>query len=232
VKKYILDRAERHSFSISTQNQLLNAIKFWLEKIEDRPKEFFELRPRKERKLPNVLSEQEIQRLFAAVDNRKHRCILMIIYSAGLRLSEVTALRIADLHMSRKEIFVHDGKGKKDRYTTLSIRLIKELKHYFAAYKPQYWVFEGQSGGQYSVRSVQSIMRRAVEKSGVNPYATVHTLRHSYATHLLERGVSLRHIQELLGHASSQTTEIYTHISNTHRRTITSPLDQLGEEEE
>jgi site-specific recombinase XerD len=231
IKSYILTRAEQRNFSISTQNQILNAIKFWLERVEGRPKEFYELRPRKTSQLPNVLSEQEVQRLFAAVDNLKHRCILMMIYSAGLRLSELTALRMADLRIDRQEIFVHAGKGKKDRYTTLSSKLLKELKRYFAAYRPEYWVFEGQTGGQYSTRSVQSIMRRAVEKSGVNPYATVHTLRHSYATHLLERGVSLRHIQELLGHASSQTTEIYTHISNKQRRTITSPLDQLGEEE-
>lgn len=227
IKQYIAERAEERSLSEATQGQLLNALKFWSEKVEGKEKLIMDLRPRYAKKLPAVMSEQEIKRLFAAVQNLKHRCILKVIYSAGLRLSELVALRISDIHLDRQEIFVHCAKGKKDRFTTLSKALVAELTDYFAEYNPDYWLFEGLNGGQYSKRSVQVILKRAVRDSRVNPYATVHTLRHSYATHLLEHGVSLRHIQELLGHSSSRTTEIYTHLSSKERRSVTSPLDYL-----
>jgi len=206
---------------------LLNAIKFWLEQVEGREKAFIQLRPKEPKKLPGVLSMEEVSRLFQATENLKHRCILKTIYSGGLRLGELCNLRIQDIHSDRKQIFVHSGKGKKDRYTTLSNSLLVELREYFREYRPSYWLFEGQSGGQYSRRSVQAILRKAVDKSKINAHATVHTLRHSYATHLLESGTSLRHIQDLLGHASSKTTEIYTHLSNEERQQIISPLDRL-----
>lgn len=227
IKKYIVWRSERGNYAEATQHQLLNALKFWLEHVEGRDKAFINLRPRKSTKLPQVLSVREVKQLFAAVANTKHLCILKIIYGGGLRLSELCALRLTDIHYDRMQIFVHGGKGRKDRYTTLPKRLVPELREYIKEYQPQRWLFEGQSGGVYSVRSVQSILKRAVEKSGVNPYATVHTLRHSYATHLLEQGTSLRHIQVLLGHASSKTTEIYTHVSSDERGRIESPLDRL-----
>lgn len=229
IKSYVAKQAVERRLAESTQNQLLNALKFWSEQIEGKEKLIYNLRPRKPRKLPTVLSESEVKRLFAAVDNLKHRCILKVIYSAGLRLSELTNLRIADIHMERQEIFVHCSKGRKDRFTTLSKSLIAELSEYFEAYQPDYWLFEGLNGGQYSKRSVQVILKRAVRASKINPYATVHTLRHSYATHLLEHGVSLRHIQELLGHSSSKTTEIYTHLSSKERRSVKSPLDYLDD---
>ncbi len=227
VKHYILERGAGGNFSASSQHQLLNALKFWMEQVEGREKTFIELRPRRERKLPQVLSVEEVKRLLAEVDNLKHRCILMTIYGGGLRLMEVCQLRLCDVHRDRMQLFVHSGKGNKDRVTTLPQVLLVELDRYLEQYQPEYWLYEGQHGGQYSARSVQSILKRAVKKSGVNPQATVHTLRHSYATHLLERGVSLRHIQELLGHGSSKTTEIYTHISTTESRRISSPLDDL-----
>ena len=225
IKRYIVQRSERGNYAPSTQNQMLNAIKFWMEHVEGREKSFIELRPRKEKRLPKVLSVGEVKRLLGAVENLKHRSILMTIYGGGLRLSEVCNLRIADIHSDRMQIFVHGGKGKKDRYTTLSHRALGELREYFKVYRPHYWLFEGQTGGQYSPRSVQMILRRAVERSGVNPFATVHTLRHSYATHLMENGVSLRHIQDLMGHESSLTTEIYTHVSAAEKRKVVSPLD-------
>ena len=195
--------------------------------MEGREKAYYDLRPKKPKKLPNVLSVEEVVRLFNVIDNLKHRCILKTIYSGGLRLSEITYLRIADIHSDRMQIFVHGGKGKKDRYTTLSKGLLKDLRAYFLEYRPEYWLFEGQTGGQYSVRSVQAVLKKAVKKSKINPYATVHTLRHSYATHLLEQGTSLRHIQELLGHENSSTTEIYTHVSNHEKQQVISPLDRL-----
>ena len=227
VRHYILERAARGKFATSSQHQLLNALKFWMERVEGRERTFIELRPRPEHKLPQVLSVGEVKRLLGSVDNLKHRCILKTIYGAGLRLGEVCQLRLDDVLTERRQLYIRGGKGNKDRYATLPERLLRELEAYRAEYRPTYWLYEGQHGGQYSRRSVQMILKRAVKASGVNPYATVHTLRHSYATHLLERGVSLRHIQELLGHASSKTTEVYTHISSTERRRIHSPLDDL-----
>lgn len=227
IRTYIVDRVRAGNYAESTQGQMLNAIKFWLEHVEGRPRAYVDLRPKKKTRLPNVLSFEEVIRLLKATPNLKHRCILKTIYSGGLRLSELCNLRIADINSDRMQIFVHGGKGKKDRYTTLSHSLLIDLRKYFLEYKPEYWLFEGRTGGQYSPRSVQTILRKSVDRSGVNPFATVHTLRHSYATHLLEQGTSLRHIQELLGHESSQTTEIYTHVSNSEKQRIISPLDRL-----
>ena len=230
VKTYILQRAEEGDYADATQHQLLNALKFWLEHVEGREKAFVNLRPRKSVKLPQVLSVGEVKQLLSAIPNLKHRCIIKVIYGGGLRLSELCALRLQDIHYEREQIFVHGGKGRKDRYTTLPKRLVPELRAYQEQYRPQRWLFEGQSGGVYSVRSVQKVLRQAVERSGIATYATVHTLRHSYATHLLEQGTSLRHIQLLLGHASSKTTEIYTHVSSKERSRIVSPLDRLADE--
>jgi len=227
VRSYIVKRTEAGNYSESTQNQMLNAIKFWLEQVEGREKAFVDLRPKKRNQLPKVLSVEEVRRLFDAVENLKHRCILKIIYGGGLRLSEVVNLRLSDIHSDRLQLFVNGGKGKKDRYTTLSAKFLEELRTYYKEYQPKHWLFEGQTGGQYSRRSVQAVLRKAVDKSGVNSLCTVHTLRHSYATHLLEAGTSLRHIQELLGHANSSTTEIYTHVSNAEKQRVISPLDRI-----
>jgi len=231
IRTYIVKRTAAGNYSEATQNQLLNALKFWLEQVEGREKAFIQLRPKEPKKLPGVLSTEEVSRLFKATPNLKHRCILKTIYSGGLRLGELCNLRIQDIQSDRKQIFVHGGKGKKDRYTTLSDSLLTELREYYKEYQPSYWLFEGQSGGQYSRSSVQAVLRKAVANSKINAYATVHTLRHSYATHLLESGTSLRHIQELLGHASSKTTEIYTHLSNEERQRVISPLDRLDNKE-
>ncbi|MCB0636601.1 MAG: site-specific integrase [Lewinella sp.] len=232
IVKFLLVSSERKHWSASTQNQAVNAIKFYYEKVLGQPRTFYELRPRKEKKLPGVFSEQEVQRLFAVVRNLKHRAILMLIYSAGLRIGESVRLRIADVDFDRRTVFVKSGKGKKDRYTVLSEKMIAVLRDYLAAFQPVFWMFEGQDGGQYSTRSIQSTFRRAVNESGVNPYTTVHTLRHSFATHLLERGMDLRYIQELLGHSSSETTQIYTHITAKARQKLASPLDFLDIETE
>jgi integrase/recombinase XerD len=151
----------------------------------------------------------------------------MLIYAGGLRVSELVNLRKDDILIDRMQLFVKGGKGKKDRYTVFSKKLLNQLTQYLKDYTPAYWLFEGQDYGQYSVRSVQAILRQAVTRSGVNPYATVHTLRHSFATHLLENGTDLRYIQQLLGHASSKTTEIYTHITRKGEEKLKSPLDDL-----
>jgi site-specific recombinase XerD len=204
----------------------LSAIKFYYEKVLNI--KLLDLnRPRSAKLLPVVLSEDEIQLLFESIDNIKHKCILMTVYSGGLRLSEVVNLKIKDIDSHRKLIFIRGGKGNKDRYTLLSDFLLDWLRKYFILERPKNWLFEGHLGGQYSSQSIQQIMRDAVKNSGIRKHATVHTLRHSFATHLLENGVDLRYIQSLLGHNSIKTTQIYTHITTKGIKSITNPLDKI-----
>jgi site-specific recombinase XerD len=227
IQDYLLKQL-KNGTSSSFQNLQINAIKFYYEKVLGRKREIYDLpRPKKEHKLPSVLSEEEIIKLFKQVSNIKHKAILYLIYSGGLRLSEVVNLKITDIDSKRNLILIRESKGKKDRTTLLSQALLELLRDYYREYKPENHLFEGQKGGQYSVRSVQNIFRMALSKSGIKKHATVHTLRHSFATHLLERGTDLRYIQELLGHANSKTTEIYTHITKKGLDKIVSPLDNL-----
>lgn len=225
---YILQQIEERKISESTQNSIINAIKFYYESVLGNPRKVYKIpRPKKPKTLPNVLSETEVTKLIKTVDNLKHKCILLLIYSAGLRRSEVINLKIKDIQKGRNCVFVKGAKGKKDRYTLLSAKVLRYLRIYYKQEKPVDWLFEGQYGGQYSPTSVQKIFTKAKLKSKVNPYATVHTLRHSFATHLLERGVDLRYIQKLLGHDSIKTTEIYTHITKKGMEKLQSPLDNL-----
>ncbi|MDD3051023.1 MAG: tyrosine-type recombinase/integrase [Candidatus Cloacimonetes bacterium] len=211
------------------QSQLKSyGVKFYYEKVLERPVEkYFVPRPRKEKKLPEVLSEEEVTKILKQISNLKHQCIIYLIYSAGLRLSEVVHLKIEDIHSDRKQIFIRSAKGNKDRYGILSETVLQLLRNYYKEYKPQLWLFEGQKREQYSRRSIQKIFKEALLLSGVKKNASIHTLRHSFATHLLEHGTDLRYIQELLGHKSSKTTEIYTHITASARGKIRSPLDNL-----
>ena len=227
IRNYLLHGVKTKKWGESTQNSHINAIKFYYEKVLGGARKVYDVRARMPEKLPGVLSQEEIKLLFGAIENQKHRMILMIIYAGGLRVSELVNLRKDDIFVDRMQLFIKGGKGKKDRYTVFSKKLLIDLQQYIKIYKPSYWLFEGQDYGQYSVRSVQSILRQAVAKSGVNPYATVHTLRHSFATHLLERGTNLRYIQQLLGHSSTKTTELYTHISRHAEEQLRSPLDDL-----
>jgi integrase/recombinase XerD len=225
-RQYMLKLIRQSKLKYSAQNQLVSALKFYFEKVLDKPKEYYDLeRPKKRQILPNFLSEDEIKRLFQSVGNLKHKAILMLIYSAGLRLSEACNLLISDIRPNTMQVFVRAAKGKKDRYTILSVTMLEVLKQYRKQYHPKRWVFEGQEGGQYSPRSIQQIMTDAVVASGVNETATVHTLRHSFATHLLKKGYDLRYIQTLLGHASPETTAIYTHVTQSDMATVKSPLD-------
>lgn len=228
IRKYLLWMINHKEISESMQNTVINAIKAYYEMVlKDEKIYFYDLRPRKSKKLPNVLTEDEVIRLLQVVENIKHKCILMLIYSGGLRISEVINLQLTDIKKDMNCIFIRDAKGKKDRYTLLSKKALYLLKSYYRQYLPEYWLFEGQDGGQYSVRSIQSFLKRAVKASKINPLTTAHTLRHSFATHLLEKGVDLRYIQELLGHASPKTTEIYTHITRKGMENLQSPLDGL-----
>jgi integrase/recombinase XerD len=229
IRRYILHQINVCNIKERTQNTIINAIKFYYENVlEHDRKVFYNLRPRPQTTLPNVLSKEEIVKLFMAVGNIKHRCILMLIYSAGLRLSEVVNLQWADLCFEAKTIHIKGAKGKKDRVIMLANVAETALMDYKKVYQPTIWLFESPDLGAYSVRSVQMLFSRAVQDSGVNRHATVHTLRHSFATHLLENGTSLRIIQEFLGHSSISTTEIYTHVVAKHRQSVRSPLDGLG----
>ncbi|MCD6441465.1 MAG: site-specific integrase [Candidatus Marinimicrobia bacterium] len=229
IRAYLLYLVTKKSVSTSYQNQVINAIKFYYEKIKDRPtSKHYLQRPKKEKKLPVVLSEEEVVNILQQIVNLKHKCIICLIYSAGLRLSEVINLKISDIDSHRKIITIKGAKGKKDRISLLSDRVLTLLREYYKQYRPKEWLFEGQKGGKYSPKSVQNIFRAACFKSGVKKHATIHTLRHSFATHLLEHGTDLRYIQELLGHKNSKTTEIYTHITKKGWDKIKSPIDSLN----
>ena len=229
IRKYLLYLVEEKKYSTSAQNQAINSIKFYYEKVLGKPVEkYYVPRPRKEKKLPEVLSEEEVTKILKQIKNLKHKCIIYLIYSAGLRLTEVVHLKISDIQSDRKQIFIRSAKGNKDRYALLSDIILEMLREYYQIYKPRIWLFEGKPGEQYSGRSIQIIFKRAVKNSGIIKHATIHTLRHSFATHLLEHGTDLRYIQELLGHKSSKTTEIYTHITHTAKNKIVSPLDNLN----
>lgn len=219
--------------SISTQNQAINAIKFYFEKVMGGGRKFYFLeRPRREQKLPLVCSEEEIARIIKATTSLKHKAILMTIYSAGLRISELINLKVSDIDSDRMQIRVVQSKGKKDRYTLLSPRLLTVLREYINYYYPTYWLFNGQMSTSnnptpYTARSTQSILKMAVQKAQIRKPVTLHTLRHSFATHLLEHGTDIRYIQSLLGHDSPITTQIYTHVTTKGFEQIKSPLDHL-----
>ena len=229
INAYILKLIKSRNISSSQQNQRINAIKFYYEKVLGKNKEYYNIyRPKTEKKLPTVLSEDEISKLLNSVANLKHKTILSLIYSGGLRISEVINLKIEDIDSHRNLIHIHAGKGKKDRTTLLSPKILILLRKYYKQYKPKLYLFEGQNGGKYSAKSIQNIFKRTLQKSNIAKPATVHTLRHSFATYLLEHGTDLRYIQELLGHNSSKTTEIYTHITKKGLNGIQSPLENIN----
>lgn len=227
IRGYLLELIERRDVSRSYHSQAISAIKFYFDHVLERRQIVESIpRPRKEQKLPSVLSREEVLGLFGALDNLKHRVILMLVYSAGLRVGEVVRLRVEDLNEDRRLIHVRAGKGHKDRYTLLSDVALRAVREYVEIYKPSRWLFPGARPDRpITSRSVQKALESARRKLGVQKRVTVHTLRHSFATHLLEGGTDLRYIQELLGHASPKTTEIYTHVSQRALGQIRSPLD-------
>jgi len=228
IREYLLYLVDQKKVSQSYENQSINAIKFYYEQVLGRPTQTYYLqRPKRELVLPSVMSEDEVNNLLKQVSNLKHKTVLSLIYSAGLRISEARNLKINDIDSSRSQIRIVQAKGKKDRISILSPNILKLLREYYREYRPKVWLFEGQFGGPYSTESIQSVFRRAKASAGIKKKATVHTLRHSFATHLLERGTDLRYIQELLGHQSSRTTEIYTHVTERGFKNIISPFDNL-----
>ena len=217
--------------SENTLHSRINALKFYYEQVLGREKFFWEIpRPKKHLILPKVLGEEELRRLFKAASNLKHKAILFTAYSAGLRVSEVINLRLQDIDRGRKQLFVYCSKGKKDRYVSLSPLLLDVLENYYRMCqpKPTDYLFEGDEPGKpYSIRSAQTIFYNAKMKAGISKTISFHGLRHSFATHMLEKGVDVKYIKEILGHFNIKTTERYLHIKREMLVNIKSPLDDL-----
>jgi site-specific recombinase XerD len=226
---YLLELVRRRKVSRSYQNQAVSALRFLCESVLGQPALALRIpRPKREERLPTVLSRREVATLLKRVRNQKHRVLLMLLYSAGLRVGEVVRLRASDLDMDRGLVRVRMGKGRKDRYTLLARRAVGALRVYRDAYPTEPWLFAGGRPGRHlSTRSVQRIVKKAAEEAGIEKHVTAHTLRHSFATHLLEGGTNLRVIQELLGHRSARTTQVYTHVARSALRSVRSPLDNL-----
>jgi len=225
VYQYMIPR----KLSFSYQNQAVNAAKLFFKTIKGSVLIAEQLdRPRSEHKLPNVLSKEEVAKILQALVNQKHRTMLSLIYACGLRRGELLNLKPENIDSKRHLLIILNAKGKKDRVVPISDKVITMLRAYYKIYKPKFWLFEGQTAGeQYSDKSIQSVLKQSLEKAKITKPVTLHWLRHSYATHLLESGTDLRYIQELLGHKSSKTTEIYTHVTEKSLQKIKSPFDDL-----
>ena len=225
IRSY-LQKLIKEKKSNSYVNQAVNSIKFYYEVVLGMPNRFYSVeRPRAENKLPKVISKNEVLAIIKATNNVKHKCIVSLLYSSGLRRSELLNLKITDVDSNRMLIRVEGSKGNKDRMTLLSKSILIDLRIYFKEYKPKKWLFEGAKGGVYGGESVLKIIKSACKKANIKRNVTPHTLRHSFATHLLEAGTDLRYIQTLLGHSSSKTTEIYTHVATKQFTHIINPLD-------
>jgi integrase/recombinase XerD len=219
----------KNNLSSSYQNQIVNAIKLYFKTIRNITLDIDKIhRPKREKILPNVLSKEEVKAILETHTNIKHKAMLSMIYSCGLRRSELLHLKIQDIDSKRNVVIIRQSKGKKDRIAPLSPKILALLREYYLIYKPSYYLFEGQvKNTEYSEQSLQSVLKQALQKANIKKPVTLHWLRHSYATHLLESGTDLRFIQELLGHNSSKTTEIYTHVSTKSLQQIKSPFDNL-----
>lgn len=234
ITNYDLERFNRdyiiaNNYSESYQNQVINAVKLYFSKKQNIRLKLEEIeRAGRSSKLPVVLSLKEVETLLNSVRNVKHRCMLSLIYSCGLRAGELINLRIADIDSKRMVIHIHQAKRRKDRVVPLSQGVLELLRTYYLDYKPKEYLFNGDGSLQYSYTSLRKVFHRAIQRSGIRKPCSLHTLRHSYATHLLESGVNLRYIQELLGHNSPKTTMIYTHVSIEGSRRIVSPIEKLN----
>lgn len=227
VVTFLLYLRER-GYSDSSLNQYVNALKYYFEKILGRPKEFYYLpRPKPSKKLPVTISKQEVKDILTTIKNVKHRAIISFMYAHGLRISEVLATRLQDINSNTMRLRVINSKGKKDRYVPLSSKCLNELRTYYKKFKPHFYLFEGKKGIAYSAESVRAILFRSSIKAKMRIRVTPHMLRHSYATHLLEKGIDIRYIKELLGHSNIKTTEIYTHCTSKFYSNIQSPFEDL-----
>ena len=221
----LVKQGKSHSYL----NQMINSIKFYYEVVLEMPNRFYSIeRPIKRTTLPKVISLEEVQAIINNTNNIKHKCIVSLLYSAGLRRSEILNLKLEDIDSKRMVITVKHGKGNKDRLTILSPSVLKDLRTYFKKWKPKTYLFESPNGKRYSPESVVKIIKNAAKKAKIMKNITPHMLRHSFATHLLENGTDLRYIQVLLGHNSSRTTEIYTQVATNQLKLIQSPIDMLN----
>jgi integrase/recombinase XerD len=229
VIEFVRGKLIAQGYSFTYQNQLVSALKLFFREIVNAPIDIEKLeRPRREHKLPNVLSKDEIKAILQSPKNVKHKTMLSLIYACGLRRRELLWLKPNDVDSSRGLLTIRNSKGRKDRMVPISDRTIGMLKEYYKLYRPKVWLFEGQEPGErYSEASLSKVLKVALEATKIHKPATLHWLRHSYATHLLEAGTDLRYIQELLGHKSSRTTEIYTHVSQSSLQKVKSPFDDM-----
>ena len=229
INKYILYLVNEKKISVSQQNMRINAIKFYYEQVKGGQRQYYGgiTRAKEYKSLPEVLSRNEVSRILSCLSNPKHRCMISLIYSAGLRRSELLNLTPKDIISERMLVRIM-GKGRKCRYSLLSEKLLKDLREYFKEYRPQKWLFEGEKPGeQYSASALVKVLKEAASRAGIKHRVHVHMLRHSFATHLLEQGTDLRTIQELLGHNDIKTTSIYLHVTSAHKSSIPNPLDTL-----
>lgn len=228
VKNYLLHCINVLKLQENTIHARINAIKFYYEQVLYQPKIFLEIpRPKKHSKLPKALNKNEVKSLFNVTENLKHNTMLRLCYGMGLRMSEIINLKISNIDSQTMSVHIERGKGKKDRYVNLPTSILEQLRTYYKEYKPKEYLFEGQYGGQYTGSSLQQVFRKSLHKANINKKVGIHSLRHSFATHLLEDGTDIRFIQELLGHNDIKTTFIYTHVSDKSVRKIISPLDKL-----
>jgi site-specific recombinase XerD len=228
IKNYLLSLTEDKKNATSTLNGAISALKFFYGNVLKKEFIYFVKRPKKDKILPVVLSKEEISKILISVNNIKHKSLLALVYSGGLRVSDVVHLKVKDIDSKRKLIFVKGAKGRKDRYTLLSDKALLCLRNYWKIYHPTDWLFPGgEIGTHISTRTAQRVFENAYKKAKILKDVSIHSLRHSFATHLLESGIDLRYIQNLLGHSNSKTTEIYTHVSNKNLANIKNPLDNL-----
>ena len=234
IHAYLLTLIDERDVSKSYLNQNISALQHYFSLVLEQPKTIKNIpRPRKQKKLPTVLSRQEVLAVVQAIQNPKHRAIVILAYSAGLRVKEIVQLKCADIDYDRRQIIVRRAKGDKDRYLPLSMVAENVIKVYVNYYHPKYWLFESPRHNRHiTTRTAQKVIDQARKKSGIKKHATMHTLCHCFATHLLEDGVSLRHVQELLGHSRPETTMIYTHVTRKDLLNIQSPLDKFAKNEQ
>lgn len=228
LRSYFLYCINELKLSESIIHSRMNAVKFYFEQVLNQEKLFLEIpRPKKPSTLPKAISTQDIKKMLDTIENSKHTLLLKLCYGMGLRVSEIVNLKITDIDSKRMQVLVNQGKGKKDRYVNLPESILNELRAYYIEYKPKNFLFEGRYGDQYSIRSVQAVFKNAMKKARINKKVGIHSLRHSYATHLIEQGTDIRFVQELLGHKDIKTTMIYTSLTDQTKRNIKSPLDNL-----
>ncbi|TDG34797.1 integrase [Pedobacter changchengzhani] len=228
LKRYLLYCIQTVKLSENQVHIRINAIKFYFEKVLKQPSIVLEIpRPKKPSLLPKVIAVEDIGKMIKKTSNLKHKIILMLAYGMGLRVSEIIGIEITDIDSKRMQVLIRDAKGKKDRYVNLPASVLPALRIYYKEYTPKQYLFEGQFGGQYSVRSAQQVFKRSLKNANINKDVGIHSLRHSFATHLLEQGTDISYIQKLLGHNNIKTTLIYAKVSIKDLKKIESPLDKI-----